>query len=169
MISFSDAIDMHYSQTGSECLLEAAQLLHIPQNVLTLVSLTDDDHGLDGHGLDGIYSYIVCTQKSLPKNTCFGPYKGDIISPSADSPSVRSPSVGSPSAGSPSVGSSGEEKDSKQRTRDNSNKNVNAMTVHLREEAANWLKILRTANNEKEANASIRVKGNYYYFGSFMG
>jgi len=34
------------------------------------------------------------------------------------------------------------------------------MTVQLKEESGNWLKILRTASDEQEANATIRVEGN---------
>ncbi len=133
----------NYSQTGSpaECLSETAELLHIPENVLTLTSLTEDDH------IDGIYSYIVCTKKLLQKNTSFGPYKGEIISTtSVDSSSIE------------------ENRSDQKEDNNNNNKNVNnssTMTVHLREESGNWLKILRTANNEQEANATIRVEGNH--------
>ncbi|CAG2105386.1 unnamed protein product, partial [Medioppia subpectinata] len=127
----------------SECLADRAVLLHLPEDQLTLTALTEDSGADDEHPNDGIESYIVCAKKLLSKDTKFGPFKAEIVSPRAD---TRSPP--------PDECNKVVNRCPKSDVNDDST----GMTVRLKEESGEWLKILRTVDKDREPNATVRCE-----------
>ncbi|CAG2162902.1 unnamed protein product [Oppiella nova] len=118
---------------------ETAELLHLPEDVLTLTPLTSD--ASDEHQNDGIYSYIVCAKKLLDKNTTFGPFRAEIVG-----------------AGSRSQTADNCSNKVVNHCDENNANNDSTVTVRLKEESGDWLKILRTADKEQEPNATVRCE-----------
>ena len=110
-----------------------AELLHLPEDVLTLTPLTSDEQQNDG-----IFSYIVCAKKLLDKNTTFGPFKAEIVSaePNDSNKAVN-------------------------RSHKSDVNNDDKMTVRLKESSGHWLQILRTPDKQQQPNATIRCEGNH--------
>jgi len=121
-------------------LLDTAQLLRLPQDVLTLKSLDSEEdeeseNVYDSFGLneEKILRYVVFSKRSIAKDTLFGPYKAEYI-------------------------------DEVKCLEDGSNEDdtwlnkIESLNVKLGEDNGNWLKILRIADNKDEINATIIIK-----------
>jgi hypothetical protein len=131
----------------------------------------------------GIYSYIVCAKKTLQENKTFGPFKGEVISKNNCTITSDSSNLSNSNNNTNNlIAINGEsdvhhecddetehlhERDSKKdkmsQSRDSkvncssSSSSIRKTVVQLKDEEASWLKILRCASSDSEANASIKV------------
>ena len=154
--------------------------MHLPSHEFELISISNGDQS-DGHEEDDHQhqdsSYIVCAKKLLLKNTTFGPFKGEIIKEKEKEkqlkqqnslPSLRNCCNGESNA-NVDGDDDGDDNDQNKKvncnnknTNNNNNTDLQSIIIHLKEEAANWLKILRNANSKDEANASVKVEGKLF-------
>lgn len=149
--------------------------MHLPSHEFELISINNGDQS-DGHEEDDHQfqdsSYIICAKKLLLKNTTFGPFKGEIIKEKEKQLKQQNslPLLRNCCNGESNANVDGDDDDNNQNEKVNcNNKNTNnnntdlqSIIIHLKEEAANWLKILRNANSKDEANASVKVEGKLF-------